>query len=253
MKVVIFAGGFGSRLSEETKLIPKPMIKIGSKPIIWHIMKFYSYYGLNEFIICGGYKWKFIDNFFKKNSKIQNFKIKKKKYISYFNKKEKWTVKVINTGLNTMTGGRLKRIKSFLNKDEIFCLTYGDGLTNVNINKLIKKHNNKKCLATVLAVKPPARFGSIKIVKDKVTKFSEKIVGNKEWINGGFFVLSSKTINLIKNDKTIWERKPLETLAKNGELYAHKHNNFWFAMDTLKDKKMINQLWHKKNAPWKVW
>ena len=197
MKLVIFAGGLGSRLSEETRLIPKPLVKIGNKPIIWHIMKIYSHYNVKDFIVCGGYKYKQISNYFKKNQK----------YVL----KEGWKIKVINTGLRTMTGGRLKRVTNLITNEENFCLTYGDGLSNVNISKLIKYHKRHKKLATVLAVNPPARFGSLKLRKNLVKKFEEKPLISKDWINGGFFVLSKKVIKFIKNDKTIWENELIVT------------------------------------------
>lgn len=239
MKLVIFAGGIGSRLSEETTSKPKPMVLIGGKPIIWHIMKFYSYYNVNEFIICGGYKYK--------------------NFINYFNKTKKesealgWKINIVNTGLRTMTGGRLKRINYLLPSNEDFCLTYGDGLCNVNITKLIRFHKKHKKLATVLAVTPPARFGSLYIKKNIVKKFNEKPINLNNWINGGFFVLSKKVIKFLKNDDTIWEKEPLETLAKKNELVAFKHKDFWAAMDTLREKYFLEKLWKKKQAPWKVW
>jgi glucose-1-phosphate cytidylyltransferase len=256
MKVVILAGGYGSRLSEETTLRPKPMVKIGDKPILWHIMKYYTCYGLNDFIICGGYKVSFINDYFKKNSsKIITFNIKKKRFKKYFCKKNKWQVLVVDTGLNTMTGGRLKRVKEILDNDEDknFCLTYGDGLSDVNLKKLINFHKKNKKKATVVAVQPPARYGSLKIKKEKVIKFSEKTQNTNSWINGGFFVLRKEVIKLIKNDLSVWERRPLEYLAKKNELIAFKHKKFWMAMDTLREKKLISKIYKKGNAPWKKW
>ena len=239
MKLVIFAGGLGSRLSEETKLKPKPLVEIGNKPIIWHIMKIYSHYKIKKFIICGGYKYKNFVSYFKS--------IKKK------TDKLGWSVIVLNTGLQTMTGGRLKRIDNFLKKNEDFCLTYGDGLSNVNIEKLIKFHRKNKKLATVLAVNPPARFGSLLIKENIVQKFDEKPIQSENWINGGFFVLNQKVMKFIKNDRTIWEREPLQNIAKKKELVAFKHKNFWAAMDTLREKNLLNDLWKRGKAPWKIW
>ena len=244
MKVVIFAGGFGSRLGSLTETTPKPMIKICGKPIIWHIMKYYSHYGIDDFLFLSGFKSKVLEDFFSKNNNL--FKSQNKP----------WKVKVLNTGLNTMTGGRLKRAKKYLKDEDCFCLTYGDGLSDVNILKLIKFHKSNKKLATVLAVHPPARFGSLKINKRNiVTKFEEKPKDNSDlgWINGGFFVLSGKIFNLIKNDKTIWEREPLETLAKQKQLVSYRHKKFWIAMDTIRDKKEIETLVNKNMAPWIKW
>jgi len=239
MKLVIFAGGMGSRLSEETRSKPKPMVLIGGKPIIWHIMKFYSHYSVKEFIICGGYKYNnFIKYFKKANKEIEALG---------------WKINIVNTGLKTMTGGRLKRVGHLLNNNEDFCLTYGDGLCNVNITKLIRFHKKQKKLATVLAVTPPARFGSLLIKKNIVKKFDEKPINLNNWINGGFFVLSKKVIKFLKNDNTIWEKEPLETIAKKNQLAAFKHKDFWAAMDTLREKYFLEKLWKKKQAPWKIW
>jgi glucose-1-phosphate cytidylyltransferase len=239
MKLVILAGGFGSRLSEETKLRPKPMVLIGNKPIVWHIMKLYAHYNVKEFIICGGYKYKH--------------------FVHYFNtiKKETdcsgWKIKVVNTGLKTMTGGRLKRVSHLLDDTEDFCLTYGDGLCNVNINKLILFHKKHKKLATVLAVNPPGRFGSLSIKNNIVNKFDEKPMYSDNWINGGFFVLSKKVIQYIKDDNSIWERQSLHSISKKKQLVAFKHKNFWAAMDTLREKFFLEKLLKKKKAPWKIW
>jgi len=243
MKLVILAGGFGTRLSEETDRLPKPMVKIGTKPIIWHIMKYYSIYGLNDFIILGGFKYRVLQNYFNKN---------KKKFIT---NNLNWKIKVINTGKDTMTGGRLKRIKDLLDDDEDFCLTYGDGLSNVNIKKQILFHKRNKKLATILAVHPPARFGLLNIKNKLAIKFTEKPKNNSQigWINGGYFILSKKVIDLIKDDKSIWERKPLETLAKKKELSAFTHNGFWKPMDTIRDKKDLEELIKNKAAPWVKW
>jgi glucose-1-phosphate cytidylyltransferase len=226
------AGGMGTRLVEETKTKPKPMIKIGNKPIIWHIMKYYSNFGINNFIICLGYKGYLI----KKNLKLQ----------------KNWNVKFVNTGLYTMTGGRLKKVEKFI-KGENFCFTYGDGLSNINIIKEIKFHKKNKKLVTIAAVKPPGRFGSLQIIrKNLVKKFIEKPLGDNNWINGGFFVVNKKAIKFIKNNKTKWEEEPLQKLCKKKQVISYKHNGFWHPMDTLRDKKYLNDLW-KKNPPWKNW
>lgn len=234
MKVVILAGGYGTRLSEETKIKPKPLVKIGTKPIIWHIMKIYSFYGIKDFIICLGYK---------------GFMIKKslKKYI----KKENWNIKFINTGMHTMTGGRIKKIKNYLDSDSNFCVSYGDGLSNINIKHLIKFHIKKNKIATLTAVKYTNPKGILSIKKNSlISKIKEKPI---EYINGGFFVLSKKIFKYIKNDKSIFETNCLPNLAKLNELNAYKHNGFWACMDTLREKKKLNCLWKKSKCEWKVW
>ena len=221
MKVVILAGGLGTRLSEYTKSIPKPMVKIKSLPIIVHIMKIYSKYGFNDFLIAAGYKSKIISDYFKKN----NFK---------------WNVEIINTGLNTMTGGRLKRLSSFL-KNDTFMLTYGDGVADINIKKLVNFHNKNRKMITLTAVRPPARFGAIKINGNKIKYFKEKSSIDEGWINGGFFVIEPEFLKLIKNDKTYLEKEPLERAAKINQLYAFRHNSFWQCMDTVRDKKILEK------------
>ena len=234
MKLVILAGGYGTRLSEETKLKPKPLIKIGSKPIIWHIMKIYSFYGVKDFIICLGYKGHMIKNYLKK-----------------YSSKEKWKISYVNTGLHTMTGGRIKRIKKFIGNDENFCLSYGDGLSNIKINKLIKFHLKNKKIATLTAVKYKNPKGILSISKNYlVKKIKEKPL---EYINGGFFVLSKKIFNFIKNDKTIFEKDCLPRLSRINQLVAFKHNGFWACMDTLREKKELNKLWETNESQWKVW
>ena len=256
MKAVILAGGLGTRLSEETILKPKPMVEIGDKPILWHIMKIYSHYGIKDFIICGGYKFEYIKNYFS-NYFVNNSDIKldlKSRSISILNSyKENWSVTLVDTGKDTMTGGRLKRIEKYIDDD--FCFTYGDGLSDVNIKKLIKQHKKDSSIATLTAVLPPERFGILKINKknNKIELFKEKPKNVDNWINGGFFVLSPKIFRYIKNDKSIFEREVLEELSKKKLLSAFKHKNFWYAMDKLSDKKHLNQLWNKKSAPWKVW
>lgn len=256
MKVVILAGGFGTRLSEETVNIPKPMVEIGGKPILWHIMKIYSHYGYNDFIICLGYKGYIIKeyfmNYFMHMSDItvdlSNGGIK-----VHNSKAENWRVTLVDTGLDTMTGGRIKRIKDHLD-GERFMLTYGDGVGDVNINSLVKFHESHGKLATMTAVQPSGRFGALRINDDKkVESFVEKPAGDGAWINGGFFVLEPQVIDYIKDDNTIWEREPLENLTKESQLFAYKHEGFWKPMDTLRDKIELEKLWSTKEAPWKVW
>ena len=242
MKAVILAGGYGTRLYEETKNIPKPMVKIGSKPILWHIMKIYSYYGVNEFIICCGYKKNIIKKYF------EDFQTKKKN-----KKKENWKIRLIDTGKNTLTGGRLKRVKKFILKEKFFFFTYGDGVSNINIKKLINFHLKHKKLATVTAVKPPGRYGVLSINNSFVKNFSEKKKGGDGYINGGFFILSPKVIKYIKNDKTVWEKDPMFLLAKKKQLMAFKHHGFWQSMDTYRDKLQLENIWRTKNAHWKIW
>ena len=234
MKVVILAGGLGTRISEESHAQPKPMIKIGGMPILLHIMKIYSYYKINEFIICLGYKGDVIKKFFSNYDSTP------------------WSVQLIDTGLNTMTGGRLKRIQEHI--DDTFCVTYGDGLSDININNLISFHKEKKSLATLTAIHPPERFGVLSLSGDYVSEFHEKHRGESSWINGGFFVFEPEVFDYLQDgDMTILERDPLETLSKEGKLTAFKHNGFWFPMDTLRDKRYLENLWNTKKAPWKVW
>ena len=233
MKLVILAGGLGTRLSEETKVKPKPLVKIGNRPIIWHIMKIYSKFGINEFIICQGYKGDLI-----------------KKELSKYEKKENWKIKYINTGLNTMTGGRIKRIKKFIGDDKIFSLSYGDGVSNVNIKKLIKFHIQNEKMATLTAVKQNNRFGVLVLNKNNVKKIKEKPT---EFINGGFFILSNKIFKYLKNDKSVFERDCLPKLAKVNQLSAFIHKGFWGCMDTLRDKRLLNIEWRKKTCKWRVW
>ena len=234
MKAVILAGGYGTRISEESHLKPKPMIEIGGKPIIWHIMKIYATYGINDFIICCGYKGEII-----------------KKYFESFDS-EPWNIELIDTGLDTMTGGRIKRIQNHI--DETFCLTYGDGVSDVNIRDLISFHNSKKSLATLTAIHPPERFGVLNISDEYVTEFHEKHRGDSSWINGGFFVFEPKIFDyLIDGDSTVLEKKPLETLAQEQNLTAFKHNGFWHPMDTLRDKNYLENLWLNNKANWKIW
>ncbi len=234
MKLVILAGGYGTRLAEETKIKPKPLVKIGNEPIIWHIMKIYSYYGITKFIVCLGYKGKMLKR--QLNSRI---------------KKEDWSIKYIDTGLNTMTGGRIRRIKKFIGKDKIFLMTYGDGLSDINIKKLIKFHNKKNKIATLTAVKYRNPKGIVLMdKKSNVSKMKEK---PNEYINGGFYVLSNKIFDLIKNDKNIFEKDCLPILSKKNQLIGYKHNGFWACMDTMREKIELNNIWKSKNKAWKVW
>ena len=254
MKAVILAGGLGTRISEETALKPKPMIQIGGKPILWHILKHYSKFNINEFIICCGFKGyvikEYFSNYFLHMSDVtldlssNNMEVHQKLA-------EPWKVTLVNTGEDTMTGGRIKRIKDYIKDEDSFCLTYGDGLSDLNIQKLIDFHSSHGNLATVTAVQPPGRFGSLEFEGDKVTSFIEKPKGDGGFINGGFFVLSPKCIDLIDGDNSIWEDKPLKELARLNELVAYKHQGFWQPVDTLRDKVLLEKLWQTGNPPWK--
>ena len=257
MKAVILAGGLGTRISEETHLKPKPMIEIGGMPILWHIMKIYSSYGVNDFIICCGYKGyvikEYFANYFLHMSDV-TFDMKKNKMEVHFQKAEPWNVTLIDTGENTQTGGRLKRVYEYVKDEDFFCFTYGDGLSNVDISKQIQFHKKHGKLATVTAVQPPGRYGALQIQENKsVTGFLEKPKGEGGYINGGYFVLSPKCINLIDGDESPWEQKPLISLANDNQLVAYEHNDFWQAMDTLREKVMLEELWQSGNAPWKCW
>jgi glucose-1-phosphate cytidylyltransferase len=255
VKTVILAGGLGTRISEETHLRPKPMIELGGKPVLWHIMKIYSAYGLTDFIVCCGYKGyvvkEYFANYFLHMSDV-TFDFTDNKMIVHEKKAEPWRVTLVDTGEHTQTGGRLKRIKKYLS-DDIFCFTYGDGVSNVNITELIKFHRKKNTLATVTAVQPIGRFGELDVQNDKIIGFEEKPVSNGSWINGGYFVLSPKVLDYIEDDSTIWEREPIEQLAKEGQLSAFKHLGFWKPMDTLRDKNVLEELWQSEKAPWKIW
>lgn len=257
MKAVLLAGGLGTRISEETLIKPKPMIEIGGKPILWHIMKMYSAHGINDFIICCGYKGyvikEYFANYFLHMSDV-TFDMRKNKMEVHQRYAEPWKVTLIDTGEDTMTGGRLKRAAPYLDDDEDFCLTYGDGVSDVDISKLIQFHRSHGLNATLTATHPPGRFGALDIHDDqRVTSFKEKPKGDGGMINGGFFVLSPKVINLIAGDHIIWEREPLETLAETGQLKAYQHSGFWQCMDTLRDKNLLESLWESGSAPWKVW
>lgn len=257
MKAVILAGGLGTRISEETAIKPKPMVEIGGMPILWHIMKIYSAHGVNEFIICCGYKGEalkqFFAEYFVKRSDV-TFNLKKNRMRIHRNDIEPWVVTLVDTGLNTMKGGRMLRIKDHL-ENETFFMTYGDGLSNVNITDLLNFHKEQKVLATLTAVQPPGRFGAFRL-EDKqniITGFKEKPTGDGAWVNGGFFVLEPECMNYIKGDDTDWEDEPMENLAKSSNLAAYRHQDFWQPMDTLRDKHYLENLWSRGNAPWKVW
>ncbi len=255
MKAVILAGGFGTRISEESVLKPKPMIEIGGKPILWHIMKIYSHYGINEFVICCGYKQyvikEYFANYFLHNSDV-TFDISKNSMHVHNNQAEPWKVTVVDTGEQTLTGGRLKRVREFVGNED-FCFTYGDGVSDLNIKELISFHKENGRLATVTAIQPPGRFGAMEMSGNEISKFQEKPKGDGSWVNGGFFILSPKVFDLIPGDETIWEREPLEKLASTKQLVAYKHQGFWQAMDTLRDKNHLEELWSSGKAPWKVW
>lgn len=256
MKVVILAGGLGTRLSEETHAKPKPMVEIGGMPILWHIMQMYSSYGFNEFIICGGYKGyvikEFFANYYLHASDIR-INLRDGKVEMLDNKSEPWSVTIVDTGEATLTSGRLQRVQSYIG-DEPFCMTYGDGLSDVNIHELCKYHSESGRLATVTAVQPAGRFGSLRVsTNGAVEEFIEKPEGDNSWINGGFFVLEPGIFNVIENPNISWERGPLEKLASIGQLSAFKHPGFWQPMDTLRDKRYLEELWERPNPPWKTW
>jgi glucose-1-phosphate cytidylyltransferase len=255
MKAVILAGGYGTRIGEETHLIPKPMIEIGAKPILWHIMKLFSHYGINEFIICLGYKGHIIKDFFLNyNLRMSDFSINMNanEVINHSNNAEPWKITLVDTGENSETGGRIKRIQKYVG-DETFCLTYGDGVSNVNIKELIQFHKKHGKLATVTAVQPPGRFGSLILDEQAVSAFEEKPLGDGGWVNGGFFVLNSQVFNYISGDTSVFESDTLVQLANQKQLHAYQHTGFWHPMDTLRDKKKLVGLWETNNAPWKVW
>jgi len=255
MKAVILAGGYGTRISEETHLKPKPMIEIGGMPILWHIMKTYSFYGINDFIICCGYKGyvikEYFANYFLHMSDV-TFDMKNNSMDVHHKFAEPWNVTLIDTGLDTMTGGRLKRVQEYV-ENETFCCTYGDGLSNVDITGLINFHKSNKKIATLTAVQPPGRFGKLNIDKNKIINFQEKISGDGGWVNGGFFVFEQDIFDYLIEDTTILEREPLEKLAAKNQLQAYKHDGFWSPVDTLKEKIQMEELWDKNRAPWKIW
>tara|TARA_B100001750_G_scaffold230422_1_gene226848 strand:- start:70 stop:843 length:774 start_codon:yes stop_codon:yes gene_type:complete len=256
LKVVILAGGLGTRFSEETRLIPKPMIEIGGKPILWHIMKIYSHFGFNDFLICLGYKGQVIKEYFL-NYSIYNsdlsFDLSKNSFEVIEGRAEDWKITLIDTGEKTMTGGRLKRLEPYLKQEEAFCMTYGDGLADVDIKKLVKFHLSHTKKATLTATYLPGRFGALDISNNVIKRFQEKPAGDEGKINGGFFVLSPKVFELIKGDETIWEQEPLTALASSQELMAFDHAGFFQPMDTLRDKIVLNDYWENDKAPWKIW
>ena len=256
MKAVILAGGFGTRISEETDLKPKPMIEIGGKPILWHIMKMYSKHGVNDFIICCGYKGyvikEYFANYFLHQSDV-TFHMSENQMEVHDVRTEPWKVTLVDTGENAQTGGRLLAVSQYLDNNEPFCLTYGDGVSDVDISASIKFHKNHNRLATVTSVFPPGRFGALELEKSVVKSFMEKPKGDGGMINGGFFVLSPKVLNRIEDSDTIWEQKPLKSLAVDGELMAFEHQGFWQPMDTLRDKTLLEDLWEGDKAPWKIW
>lgn len=256
MKVVILAGGLGTRLSEETETRPKPMVEIGGKPILWHVMKIFSYYGLSDFIICLGYKGyvikDYFHNFFLHASNV-TFDLRTGAMEVHEARAEPWRVTLIDTGDATQTGGRLKQALPYVGNDEAFCFTYGDGIGDIDVHALIAHHRAHGQLATVTATLPPGRFGAIRHDGPRVTGFQEKPEGDGAWINGGFFVLSPRVGDYIADDLTVWEKEPMENLASDGQLNAHFHSGFWQPMDTLRDKRYLEALWSSGNAPWKVW
>ncbi|WP_421799207.1 glucose-1-phosphate cytidylyltransferase [Haliscomenobacter sp.] len=256
MKAIILAGGLGTRLSEETVLKPKPMVEIGGKPILWHIMKIYSHYGVNDFIICCGYKGYVIKEYFANYALHQSdvtFNLETNTIEVHQKRVEPWKVTLVDTGEDTMTGGRLKRVSSHIQNEEAFCFTYGDGVGNINVSELIDFHFKHGKDATVTATFLPGRFGVMDIQKEQVNSFMEKPKGESSLINGGFFVLSPQVLQRIEGDQTFWEHEPLTGLAEDGQLMAYRHDGFWLPMDTLRDKNELQQMWESGKAPWKVW
>lgn len=256
MKAVILAGGLGTRLSEETSTRPKPMVEIGGKPILWHIMKIYSSHGINDFVVCLGYKGyvikEYFANYFLHTSDV-TIDVGRNELKVHRNAAEPWRITLVETGEDTMIGGRIKRILPYVAEDEAFCVTYGDGVGDVNIQEVIALHKREGRLATVTATQPPGRFGALRYEGNRVTGFQEKPQGDGGWINGGFFVLSPKVGNYIEGDATVWEKEPMEALASEGQLSVHFHHGFWQPMDTLRDKKHLEELWAAGKAPWKTW
>ncbi|WP_077082362.1 glucose-1-phosphate cytidylyltransferase [Mycobacterium numidiamassiliense] len=256
MKAVLLAGGLGTRLSEETTIRPKPMVEIGGRPILWHIMKLYSHHGINDFVVCCGYKGyvikEYFANYFLHMSDV-TFDMSANEMEVHRRHAEPWRVTLVDTGENTLTGGRLKRVGGYIRDDEAFCFTYGDGLSDVNIGASIDFHRQHGRLATVTAVLPPGRYGAIECTGDRVTRFAEKPRGDGGLINGGFFVLSPSVLEYIEGDQTSWEGPPLACLAADGEMMAFEHSGFWQPMDTLRDKNMLEELWSSGEAPWKCW
>ena len=257
MKAVILAGGFGTRISEETGVKPKPMVEIGDKPILWHIMKIYSAAGIDDFIICLGYKGYVIKEYFASymlHMSDITFDLRRNDTQIHQNGTEPWHVTLVDTGEKTMTGGRIKRIKDYIG-GETFCLTYGDGVTDLNIKNLVTFHKDQKALVTLTAVQPPGRFGVFNLEDDQIliSRFREKPQGDSAWINGGFFVVEPAAIDYINDDSTVWEKEPLGMLARDGKLAAYRHHGYWQNMDTLRDKMVLDELWREDNPPWKIW
>jgi glucose-1-phosphate cytidylyltransferase len=255
VKAVILAGGLGTRISEETQTRPKPMIEIGGKPVLWHVMKTYAAHGINDFVICCGYKGYLIKEYFANYSLHMSdvtFDMRKRDVIIHQNSAEPWSVTLVDTGELTATGGRLKRVGSYLDSDD-FCFTYGDGVSDVDVTALVAFHRKHATLATVTATRPPGRFGVLTMTRDKITAFKEKPEEEGGWINGGYFVLSPKVLDYIDDDATMWEREPMERLARDGQLSAYMHSGFWQPLDTLRDRNLLNDLWNSGKAPWKRW
>jgi glucose-1-phosphate cytidylyltransferase len=255
MKAVILAGGLGTRISEETHLKPKPMVEIGGRPVLWHVLKIYSAHGINDFVICAGYKGyvikEYFANYFLHMSDV-TFDMQHNRMEVHQRRSEPWRVTIVDTGEATMTGGRLKRVREYLG-DETFCFTYGDGVGNVNITDLVAFHRREKRLATLTGVQPPGRYGALSIDGTAVTNFQEKPMGDGGWINGGFFVLEPRVIDYIDGDATVWERQPMQRLAEEGQMSVYSHDGFWQPMDTLREKNHLEDLWASGKAPWKLW
>jgi glucose-1-phosphate cytidylyltransferase len=255
MKAVILAGGYGTRLGEETETLPKPMVDIGGSPILWHIMKIYAAHGITDFIVCLGYKGyaikEYFANYFLHRADV-TFDLARNQIDVHSGRAEPWRVTLIETGTDTMTGGRLKRVAEHI-AGESFCMTYGDGLADVDLRRLIEFHRKSGKIATVTAVRPPGRFGALDVAGERVSGFREKPLGDGAWINGGFFVLEPKALELVRDASTVWEREPMEWLAANGQLAAWRHEGFWQPMDTPRDRKVLQSLWESGRAPWKVW
>jgi glucose-1-phosphate cytidylyltransferase len=257
MKVVILAGGYGTRLSEETRVKPKPMVEIGNRPILWHIMKIYSAHGLNDFIICLGYKGEMIKKYFADyflNHSDITFDLRTQAMQVHCSTIEPWRVTLVDTGEKSMTGGRIRRVRDYVN-NETFCLTYGDGVSDINITELIEFHRTQKSLATLTAVQPPGRFGAFTLEEgnDKIFDFQEKITHKAAWINGGFFVLEPEIFDYIDGDDTVWEQQPMQRLSQEGRLHAYRHDGYWQNMDTLRDLEVLEEKWRSENPPWKIW
>ena len=256
MKAVILAGGLGTRIAEETGRIPKPMIQIGDKPILWHIMKIYAAYGVNDFVICLGYKGyvikEYFANYFLHTSNI-TIDLARNSLDVHDSTAEPWRVTLVDTGEDTMTGGRLRRVRPFLNEGERFCMTYGDGVADIDISALVRFAEEAGTKATLTATQPPGRFGALQLEETRITAFQEKPEGDGGWINGGFFVLHPDVLDLVDGDSSVWEREPMESLAESGQLSAYFHSGFWHPLDTLRDKRLLETRWAEGRAPWKVW